>query len=427
MNMRNTLFFLFLLVCYQLLSAGETIRVLSIYGDITPTTAEYVRDGIIAAENNHEHAVIVELDTPGGLLESTRDIVSFFLTSKVPVIVYVNPQGGRAASAGTFITMAADVAVMAPGTNIGAAHPVDIEGPMDSIMSGKVTNDAAAFIRSISEKRHRNIEWAERAVRHSVSITENEAVKLNVIDFIAPSFDAMLDSLDGVSIDRNGKSFTFHTADAAIIDQPMSWRHELLDFLSDPTIAYIFLLIGIYGLIFELSNPGAVLPGVAGAIALVLALYSMQTLPVNYAGLALLAVGIVMFLLEIKVTSYGLLTLGGIAALFFGSVMLYQDDDPFQVIRVSMSVIIPVVLLSAAFFVFVVGAGLRAQKRKVTTGEQAMVGMTGVVVTTLNPSGQVKVQGEVWNAECPDGTLKKGEKIVVTAVLGLTLIVKSVQ
>jgi membrane-bound serine protease (ClpP class) len=364
------------------------------------------------------------MNTPGGLLQSTRDIVTEFLNSKIPIIVYVSPQGSRAASAGVFITMAAHIAVMAPGTNIGAAHPVSSQGEMDSVMSGKVTNDAAAFIRSISEKRNRNVEWAEEAVRHSVSITEKEALKKNVIDFIASNRSALLDSLDGRKIIIENDTLTLATKNAIIEEHQRNWQYEILNLLSDPNISYILFLIGMYGLMFELYNPGSIFPGVTGAIAMILALYAMQTLPINYAGLALIVVGIILFLLEIKITSYGLLSIGGTMALFFGSIMLYQNNEPMEFVEVSLTVIIPFVISTALFFVFVVGAGLRAQKRKVETGEQGMIGAEGIAVTMLNPTGQVRVQGEIWGAESVEGKIAKDSKVTVTEIHGLLLKVR---
>lgn len=412
------------LILFGILYAQQPIHILSVNGSINPATYDYLKHGIEYAQKNNAQGVIIELNTPGGLLQATRDIVTEFLNAKIPVIVSVSPQGSRAASAGVFITMAAHIAVMAPGTNIGAAHPVSSQGEMDSVMSGKVTNDAAAFIRSISEKRNRNVEWAEEAVRSSVSITENEALEKNVIDFIAANRSALLDSLDGRTVIIDSDTLTLSTRNAAVEEHGMTWQYELLDLLSDPNISYILFLIGIYGIFFELYNPGSVFPGVAGAIALILALYSMQTLPLNYAGLALILVGIILFILEIKITSYGLLSIGGAVALFFGSIMLYQNDEPMEFVEVSLGVIIPLVVSTALFFAFVVGAGLKAQKRKVDSGEQGMIGAEGIALSTLNPSGQVKIHGEMWNAESIDGKITKDSKIVVTAIHGLLLKVK---
>lgn len=418
---------LFLIIAsFQFTSAAEKpIHVLTINGSINPTTYDYLKHGIEYAKNKNAQAVLIELNTPGGLLQSTRDIVTEFLNSKIPIVVFVSPKGSRAASAGVFITMAAHIAVMATGTNIGAAHPVSSQGEMDSVMSGKVTNDAAAFIRTISEKRDRNVEWAEAAVRSSVSITETEALDKNVIDIIAPNRAELLKMLDGKTIVIENDTTVLATTNCAVEEHSMNWQYEILNLLSDPNISYILFLIGMYGLMFELYNPGSIFPGVAGAISMILALYSMQTLPINYAGLALIIVGIILFLLEIKITSYGLLSVGGVVSLFFGSIMLYKSDGGIEFVEVSLSVVIPFVVTTSLFFLFVVGAGLKAQKRKVATGEQGMIGAEGISVTVLKPAGQVRVQGEIWSAESVEGNIAQDTKVIVTEIHGLLLKVKN--
>ncbi len=424
--MKNFLIFLSaaLFTLHFSLAKEKSIHFLTIDGSINPVTSDYIHEGIKRAESQNAQVIIVELNTPGGLLKSTRIIVTEFLTTKVPVVVYVSPQGAQAASAGVFITLAAHIAVMAPGTNIGAAHPVSMQGEMDSVMAGKVTNDAAAFIRSISEKRHRNVQWAEDAVRNSVSITESEALKERVIDFIASNRQSLLDSLDGRSVIIEKDTVTLSTKNAEIESHEMSWQYQLLNVLSDPNVSYILFLIGIYGLFFELYNPGSIFPGVVGAITMILALYSMHTLPINYAGLALIIVGIILFLLEIKITSYGLLSVGGIIALFFGSIMLFQTDGSLEYAKVSLAVIIPLVATTALFFVVVVGAGIKAQKGKTTTGQEGMIGMEGIALTNLNPTGEVRVMGEIWKAESIEGDIKRNSKIIVTEVHGLLLKVR---
>lgn len=424
--MKKIIFVALALLLPHLLVSKGAIHVLKVNGSINPTTFDYLKHGIENAEKATAEAVIVELNTPGGLLEATRSIVTTFLNAKVPVVVYVAPSGARAASAGVFITLAAHVAVMAPGTNIGAAHPVSTQGEMDSVMSGKVTNDAAAFIRTISEKRNRNVKWAEEAVRKSVSITETEALKEHVIDFIAMNRNALLDSLHGRKVVIEKDTIALATQNAVVEEHSMNWQYEILDLLSNPNISYILFLIGIYGIFFELYNPGSVFPGVVGAIAIILALYSMQTLPINYAGLALIAVGIILFLLEIKITSYGLLTIGGIVSLFFGSIMLFQSDDSLEYVEVSLSLIIPLVIATSLFFIFVVGAGLKAQQRKVATGESAIIGSEAIAITNLNPTGKVRLQGETWTAESVSGKIEKNSKVIVTEIHGLLLKVKKV-
>ena len=422
--MKKLALFTLLAISQYSFAENGVVLFLKIDGSINPASSDYIHEGIKRAEERNAMCVVVELNTPGGLLKSTRMIVTDFLTSTVPVIVYVSPSGSQSASAGVFITLAAHVAVMAPGTNIGAAHPVNMQGGMDSTMTEKVTNDAAAFIRTISEKRHRNILWAEEAVRKSLSITETEALKKNVIDFIAKNRAALLDSLNGRTISTNDRTITLATKGAAIESWEMGWQYKILDTLSDPNIAYIFMMIGLYGLLFELYNPGAVFPGVAGAISLLIALYSMHTLPINYSGVALIVLGIILFLLEIKITSYGLLTIGGSISVFLGSIMLINTDAWFEFQDISLNVILPTVLLTAAFFVFAIGAGLRAQRRKPTTGAEGIVGEHGIAFTKLNPSGQVKVHGELWNAESLDGPLPKDSGIVVAEVRDLSLRVK---
>ena len=416
---------IFLAFSVQLASADtRAVHLLKIDGSINPATSDYIREGIKRAEQQNASCVVIEVNTPGGLLKSTRMIVTDILTSTVPIIVYVAPAGSQSASAGVFITLAAHVAVMAPGTNIGAAHPVNMQGGMDSTMAEKVTNDAAAFIRTISEKRHRNIQWAEEAVRKSLSITETEALKKNVIDFIARSRSELLDSLDGRKVSAGERTIALATKGATIEMHEMGWQYKLLDILSDPNIAYIFMMIGMYGLLFELYNPGSVFPGVAGAISLLIALYSFHTLPINYSGVALILLGIILFLLEIKITSYGLLTIGGIISLFLGSVMLINSDAWFEFQTISLEVIIPTIVCTAAFFLFAVGAGLKAQRKKPATGAEGIIGETGVTFTKLAPGGQVRVHGEIWNAESIDGDLPKGAPIVVSEMKGLMLKVK---
>jgi membrane-bound serine protease (ClpP class) len=405
-------------------STGNTVHVLSIDGAITPAMSDYLHDGIARAAEKNAHLILITINTPGGLLKATRSIVTDFLTSTVPIVVYVSPQGAQSASAGVFITLAAHIAVMAPGTNIGAAHPVSSQGEMDSVMSGKVTNDAAAFIRTISEKRNRNVQWAEDAVRKSVSITETEALSNHIIDFIAVNRRALLDSLNGRTVDLNGTKVKLDTRNAVIEEHEMGWGYKILSILSDPNISYILFLIGIFGLFFELYNPGGVFPGVAGVIAIILAFYSFQTMPVNYAGLALILVGVILFILEIKITSYGVLTIGGITALFLGSIMLFKTDSSFEAVRVSMSVIIPAVLCTALFFAFAIGAGIRAQNRRVATGLESMIGEGGVAITDIAPAGQVAVHGEFWNARTDGAEIPKKSDIVVTGIHGLTLTVR---
>lgn len=405
---------------------GKKIIVINVDGTINPASSEYIKAGIKKAKEKNAECLIIKLNTPGGLLKSTRIIVSDILNSEIPVIVYVSPSGAQAASAGVFITLAAHFAIMSPGTNIGAAHPVTIQGEQDSIMNEKATNDAAAFIRTISEKRARNIQWAEDAVRKSLSITETEAIKLKVIDTIATSIVEIANILDGKEVEVAKGKKILQTKDAEFINIEMNFQQKILDLLSDPNIAYILLMIGIYGIMFELYNPGAIFPGVIGIISLILAFYSLHTLPINYAGLALIIFAIILFILEIKVISHGILTIGGIISLMLGSIMLIDPESTLEVINISWQVILIAVILTSAFFIFAIGYGIKAQFRKPVTGIEGLVGETGEAVDDLNPTGQVRVHGELWNAESLEGTITRGSKIKVEKIVDLKLKVKKI-
>jgi membrane-bound serine protease (ClpP class) len=391
---------------------------------INPATAKFIVDSIDQATQQGAQCLIIQLDTPGGLMESMRMIVKKELASTIPIIVYVAPGGARAASAGVFVTLAANIAVMAPGTHIGAAHPVTLgggEGKESKTMTEKIVNDTVAFIKNIAKARGRNVDWAEKAVVKSVSITDEEAVKLHVVDFISPDVPTLLTQIDGKVVKFNGATRTLQTK--GVHPQPiqMSWRDKLLDIISNPTIAYIFLMLGIYGIFFELSSPGAILPGVVGGIFLILAFYALHMLPVNYAGLALIFFGIILFIAEIKVVSHGLLGVGGVISLFLGSMMLFRS--PVEYMRVSLSVIIPAVLVSAAFFIFAVSRAINARLKKPTTGMEGLIGEVGVVSVPISPEGKVSVHGEFWNA-ISDQHLEMGDKAQVIGVANLKLKVK---
>ena len=388
---------------------------------IQPATVDYIQAGIAKATEESAECLIIKLNTPGGLLKSTRIIVTEFLQSKIPIVVYVSPSGSQAASAGVFITMAAHIASMAPGTNIGAAHPVSLQGTQDSIMMEKATNDAAAFIRTISEKRNRNIEWGEDAVRKSLSITETEALKLNVIDLVSKDLNDLLEKINDREVETIDGIKTLHTKYAEIIILDMTFSQKILSILSDPNIAYILLMIGIYGLFFELYNPGAMFPGIVGGICLILAFYSMHTLPVNYAGLALILLSIILFVLEIKIVSHGALSIGGIISLFLGSIMLIDTESVLEAMEISMELIILIVVLTASFFLFAISLGIKAQRKKPTTGPEGMIGERGTTVTKLSPSGEITVHGEFWNAESTEGEIKKGESVEVIDIANLKL------
>jgi membrane-bound serine protease (ClpP class) len=406
---------------------AKVVYVITIDGTINPASAEYLHTEIQRASSDNVECLILRLNTPGGLLKSTRVMVSDILDSPVPIIIYIAPAGAQAASAGVFITLAAHIAVMAPGTNIGAAHPVTTGEEMDSIMMTKVTNDAAAFIRTISEKRHRNMTWAEDAVRKSLSLTETEALQKNVIDTIATSLTDLLIKIDGKRVETSSGSKILSTRDASIVEREKTFQQKFLDILSDPNITYIFMMLGIYGLLFELYNPGAILPGIVGVIGLVLAFYSLHTLPINYAGLALIIFGIILFVLEIKITSHGFLTAGGVTSLVLGSIMLFQSNSALDMLSLSWEVIAVVALFTTLFFLFAIGMGIRAQKRKPTTGEQGLLGQIGETITDLNPEGQVRLHGEIWNAIALQPEIKKGTKVIVEQVENLTIKVRRLE
>jgi len=404
-------------------AVADSPVVLATYdGVINPVTAEYLHDALAFAESERAQAVIVKLDTPGGLDTSMRLIIKDITGASFPVIVYVAPSGGRAASAGVFITLAAQIAAMAPGTNIGAAHPVAMGGgEMDATMKEKVENDSVAYIKSIAEQRGRNAAWAEEAVRKSVSATEKEALEKKIIDLVADDLPSLLAKVDGRTVALAGGSATLHTKGAAVLEFPMGLRLELLKALSDPNIAYVLMSIGMIGLLAELYNPGAILPGIVGAISLILAFYSFQSLPVNYAGVLLILLGIVLFVLEISVTSYGLLAIGGVISMTLGSLMLMKAEAPF--LQISLSVILPVVISTAAFSLFVLGMGVRAMRRPALTGSEGMIGLVGIARTPVAPQGRIQVRGELWDA-ISEEPLQPGDAAEVTRLDGLTLHVK---
>lgn len=403
-------------------ASPDEVYVARVEGIIAPSLAEFFVSAIRKAEDGGAHAIIFELDTPGGLDTSMRIIIKEILRSPAPVIIYVSPSGARAASAGAFITIAAHVAAMAPGTNIGAAHPVQMGGgEADEEMNRKVENDAAAYIRGLAERRGRNATWAEDAVRKSVSATATEALRLKVIDVVAENRADLLAKIDGRTVETGAGKITLKTKAARIVEVEMSFRDKILSVISNPTIAYILLILGMAGLYFELSTPGAVLPGVLGGICLILAFYAFQTLPINYAGLLLIILGVILFIAEVKVVSHGILTIGGIAALILGSLMLIDSPAPF--LQISLSAILGVTAATTAFFVFAIGAVFRAHRRQPATGREGLVGQAGVARTRLNPDGLIFIRGEIWNAICAEG-VEPGEQVQVTSVAGLKLKVK---
>ncbi len=406
-----------LLISGEVSAASPGIDVLRVDGTINPVLAGYIDRGIGLAEE-HGAVCIIELDTPGGLDTSMRDIVQSILEADVPVVVYV-PPGARAASAGAFITIAAHVAAMAPGTAIGAAHPVAIgEGGMDETMAEKVVNDAVAYIRSIAEMRGRNADWAEAAVRESASVSAEEAQALGVIDIVADNLDQLVSQLDGWQVTLlSGEVVTLDTANADINYIDMGTTERFLFTISDPNIAYILLSLGMMGIFFELASPGAIFPGVVGAICLLLGFYSLGMLPVNYAGVLLIVLAFGLFVAEVFITSHGLLALGGIASLTIGSMVL-MSNPMFQI---NKGLIAGVVIVITAFFVFAVGAIVRTHRTRQQTGREAMVGKVAVARTPLDPTGTVFVHGERWEATVDEGRVEPGEEVVITEVDGLRL------
>jgi membrane-bound serine protease (ClpP class) len=407
------------------ISAEETphVNVVTITGAIGPITIRVIGNAIKAAEKDGAQALIIQLDTPGGLSESTWDINREILASNVPVVMYIAPPGSRAGSAGVYITYACHIAAMAPQTNIGSAHPVGIGGQIDSVMGEKVTNDAVAKIKTLANKRGRNIEWAEKAVRESASITEYEALEMNVINYVAKDIDELLEKIDGDTVEVVSGKVVLNTKGAKVNTKDIGFANKILNVISNPNIAYILLTLGMMGLYFEFSNPGAIFPGVIGGICLIMAFFAMQTLPINYAGLALMILAVILFILELKVVSHGLLAIGGTISLLLGSLMLIDSDVPY--LRVSLSVIIPTVIVTVAFFLFAIYFALKAQKRKVVTGEAGIVGERGEVKDMKNGKGMVYVHGEYWKAEAAED-YPPGTPVKVVKVDGMILKVEKI-
>jgi len=398
---------------------ARTVATITIEGVISPVTLRLIETAIERATAERAQALVLLLDTPGGLERSMRAIVQRMLNSEIPVIVYVAPTGARAASAGVFITMAAHVAAMAPATNIGAAHPVAIGGGGDKESMRKIENDAAAFIRTVARERGRNADWAEKAVRESVSVTEREALKLKVVDLVADSLPDLLDKLDGRVVKTTKGEVTLATRGAPVKAIEIGVRDRFLNVITDPNVAYVLMMLGMLGLFFELSNPCVILPGVIGGISLILAFFAMQSLPVNYAGLLLILFAIVLFVAEIKIVSHGVLAIGGIIAMALGSLMLF--DTPDVGFRISWWVIAASVATTAGLFLFVVGAGLRALSRRPMLGASGLVGEVGVARGPVAPEGQVSVHGEIWRAVTDGEALDDGAPVRVVDVQGLTL------
>ena len=391
---------------------------------ITPPIGEYIVKSIKQAAESGSEAIVIQLDTPGGLDLSMRDIIKEMLNAAVPVVVYVSPQGARAASAGVLITISAHVAAMAPGTNIGAAHPVAMGlGKADETMMEKVENDAVAYGRGIAEQKGRNADWVEEAIRKSVSVTAEEALKLHVIDLIATDVNDLLAKIDGREVKLVSGPKILKTKGAELNRKEMGFREKVLITISNPNIAYILFLLGLAGLYFEFSSPGVILPGIIGGISLILAFFAFQTLPVNYAGVLLILFAVILFIAEIKVVSHGILTMGGVVSLVLGSIMLFESPDP--ALRVSWSVLLPAVAVVSLFFIAVISIAVRAQMRRVITGGEGMIGAAGEAASEVFERGKVIIRGEYWDA-CSKTPIAQGRPVKVVRVNGLKIEVEEV-
>ena len=406
---------------------SDGIIVVKIEGAINPAVAEFVTNEIRSANMSLEELIVIQMDTPGGLDTSMRKIIKAIQSSKIPVASFVSPGGSRAASAGTFITIASHIAAMEPGTNIGAAHPVNLmgggTGGQAKVMEDKVVNDASAYIRSLAEKRGRNTHWAELSVRKSVSVSAEEAKRLNVIDLVAANLDSLVLALDKREVKLGGSIITLNTAEKNIIFKEMNSRQRILDIIASPNVAYVLMMLGLVGLYFELSNPGLILPGVVGSVSLVLALYAMQTLPINYAGLLLIILGVVLLIAEVNVMSYGLLAMSGAISIFLGSIMLIDSDDPAM--QISKMILYPTLGMTFLFSIGSIYLAKKAHQLVTTTGMEGLLGEIGVVKETLNPEGRVLIHGEMWKAES-DTVISVGEKVSVEVVKGLKIQVRKV-
>lgn len=435
-----------LFACLALLLAApasaEMVRVLTVQGPISPASADYLLRGIARAIDDQAHLIVIEMDTPGGLDTSMRDIIKAILASKVPVATYVSPKGARAASAGTYILYASHIAAMAPATNLGAATPVELvpsgqpgspekpadsgkpdakkpaEAPPGDAKMRKAVHDASAYIRGLAELRGRNVEWAERAVREAVSLPATEALELKVIDLVAADLDDLLRQINGRVIRMNGQTVALDTTNASIEHVKPDWRSRLLAVIGDPGIAYILMLLGIYGLIYEFSNPGMLFPGVVGGICLLLALFALQVMPINYVGLALMILGIVLMISEAFIPSFGALGVGGLIAFIIGSVMLIDTDVPGY--GIPWALIVPVAAASGLFSFFAVGMAVRARARPVVTGAEEMIGAAGEILEDLEHEGWAHLHGEQWRVRS-SVPLKRGSTVRVRARNGLTL------
>ncbi|MBD3182324.1 nodulation protein NfeD [Candidatus Poribacteria bacterium] len=395
---------------------------------INPVTSGFITRSITRANEDGAECLIIRLDTPGGLQKSMEDIYKAILVSPLPIVVYVAPEGAQATSAGVFIALSAHVVAMAPTTKIGSAHPVAVGGgQMDDDVKNKIIEHTVAEVKKIAEKRGRNVEWAEKAVRDSISSTWTEALEQNVIDFVAEDMGELLEKLDGMEVKTEAGERVLNTRYAEVRRVKMNLRDRLLNIISDPNIAYMLLILGFYGIFFELSNPGSIFPGVAGAISIILALFALQTLPINYAGLLLILLALVLFILEVKVVSYGILSIGGIISMLIGSIMLIDSAEPFAYIfKISWQIILPAVLVTAGFFILGMILVIKTHRKKSITGKQGLMGAVGVCEREINPEGKIFLHGEIWNGISDEVILPK-EKVRVIGAEGLTLKVEKLK
>lgn len=423
---------LLLMMCFEAEGASTTVYRVNINGVINPVTVKYVNLAFEKAKEPNS-IILATMDTPGGLVSSMRTIVQDFLNSPVPIIVYVYPRGARAASAGTFILLSAHIAAMAPGTTVGAAHPVTIGGgsggeKQEKVMEGKIINDLVALIKAIAKERGRNEKWAEMAIRTSATLTADEALKEGVIDLVSPNVETLLKEVNGRSVRLSSKEVVkLNLENYNLVELEMPWYYRVLHFIGDPNIAYLLLFIGFYALIFEVTHPGAIIPGVIGVLCLILFFFSFQILPFSIAGLVLVFLGIILLVLELFITSHGVLTIGGALSLLLGSFMLMKPGEETPYVKISTSLIIGIVAATVAFFAFALTLALYAQKRKPVSGKEGMIGERGVAKTKLSPEGTVLVHGELWKAISLSGDIEEGDKVEVFEVNGLTLKVKKIE